>query len=319
MLLQEADRQPHDRRRTGRRPSADSDRRAAAPRARALASATTATSPTSFEVTTLARSGAVGHVATRRFGSGSSSSSGFEFALLYQRACRRGSRVLDCRAGTRRDSRRDAAGAGGGRGRRPRAVQRHQPRHRGAGVSGPRAGERARADARAVSGRRVSRAGEVRLRQRRHRRARPARVCEGRRVFALYPASDALRRAGARGARSCPTTCRRSARCWRRTSRPRSTASGTRGRTSAIASPSSAAARSAVWSPGSPDASPGATSSSSTSTRSAPSIARALGVRFAAPASASDERRRRHSRERLGRRASRSRFDSPRSRRRSSR
>ena len=96
-------------------------------------------------------------------------------------ACRPTPRaLLDRRARPRRDPRR-AAAAARGRGRRgPDAVQRHQPRHRSARVPGRVPAERAPADARAVSGRRVPRAGQVRLRQRRRRRARAARAAAAR-------------------------------------------------------------------------------------------------------------------------------------------
>ena len=57
--------------------------------------------------------------------------------------------------------------------RRVRRLQRHQPGHRGAGVQRTRARERTPADAGAVSGRRISRAREIRIRERRPGRARP--------------------------------------------------------------------------------------------------------------------------------------------------
>ena len=180
VLLQEADRQPHDRREQRAPPSADSDRRAAA-RARGVGERDDRGQADQFRGDG-ARAAAAHRGAATRQAQGSwfrVQRSGFrvrssafrvlssEFAILYQRGFRRSARLLGRRARPRRDSRRDAAGALGGRGRRARAVQRHQPRHRGARVSGPRAGERAPAHARAVSGGRVSRAGEIRLRQRR--------------------------------------------------------------------------------------------------------------------------------------------------------
>ena len=134
-----------------------------------------------------------------------------------------------------------------GRGRRPRAVQRHQPRHRGARVRGrvpPSEYQRMRAP---FQDGEFPGAGEIRLCERRRRRDGGA-DSRGRRVFVPLSAPDALCRAGRRGARAAATTCRRRARCWPRTSRRRSTACGTRGRRSAIASRSSAPARSAVWS-----------------------------------------------------------------------
>ncbi len=77
--------------------------------------------------------------------------------------------------------------------------------------AGSRAGERARADARAVSGRRLSGAREVRLQQRRHRRKRAGRACGPARVLPLS-ASDTLCRARGRAARAA----RRRAACARR-------------------------------------------------------------------------------------------------------
>ena len=63
-------------------------------------------------------------------------------------------------------------------------------------------------DARAVPGRGLPGAGEVRLPQRRRGRARARRTCVGRTVFCLLPAPDGVRRAGGRGDRRARTTCR---------------------------------------------------------------------------------------------------------------
>ena len=177
MLLQEADRQSDDRRKQRRGLQRVGDRRAAAPRApRRRARRRRRGRRASRSARSRAAAHRAAATAVRWF-----MSSGFEFEfrvrVLYQRDCNAGARVLGGRSGPRRDPRRDAARRRRGRGRRPRAVQRHQPRHRGAGVSGPRAGERARTHARAVSGGRVSGAGEVRLRQRRRRRAAARRLC----------------------------------------------------------------------------------------------------------------------------------------------
>ena len=61
-------------------------------------------------------------------------------------------------------------------------------------VSGPRAAERVPAHARAVSGRRFSGAGQVRLRQRRHGSRTVRAISATATCSSLYPASDALRR-----------------------------------------------------------------------------------------------------------------------------
>ncbi len=115
--------------------------------------------------------------------------------------------------------------------------------------------EPVRRDARAVPGGRLPRAGEVRLPQRRRRRATGPRELRGRTVFCLYPHQTAYV-VPAAAVRACRTTCRRRARCWPARWRPRSTRSGTPRRWSATGSPSSARAWSAAaWpgcSPGSP-------------------------------------------------------------------
>ena len=71
--------------------------------------------------------------------------------------------------------------------------------------------------------------------------AGPAEL-RGRTVFSLHPHQSMFNRAGGRGRRPFPTTCRRSARCWPPIWRPRSTRSGTARLVRPIASPSSAAA-----------------------------------------------------------------------------
>ena len=266
-------------------------------------------------VTAHACRGAVGqlasHVATRIVSRAQSS-------IVSGVTVRRSARVLDRRARPRRDPRRAAAAAGRGRGRRARAVQRHQPRHRGAGVQGPRAGQRVPADARAVSGRRVPGAGQIRLRQRRHGRARAARAAGPPRVRALS-ASDPLRRARRRPCTCCPTTCRRSARCSPPTSRRRSTACGTRARMSAIASASSAPARSAASSRGSPARFPGCEVELVDVNPQRATVARRARRPVRAPDAGRRRRRPGHPRQRIGRRVSSWRSASPASKRRSSR
>ena len=140
---------------------------------------------------------------------------------------------------------------------------------------------RIRADARAVSGRRVSGAGEVRLRQRRRGGARARRsgaaaglhaATRTRRATSSRPARCTLlpdgvppRRAvlaanletAINGVWDARRSCRRSAWRW------------------------SAAAPSAAWSPGWRPASPAARSSSSTCARLAPAVAERSASRFA--------------------------------------
>ena len=179
---------------------------------------------------------------------------------------RRGPRLLGGRARTRRDS-PGAARPALPRGRAgPRAVQRHQPRHRGARVPGPRPAQRVRAHARAVPGRETF--------PRRSSTATPASdAVEQRSAQRSGPATCSCcirtRRATScrrRPCTCCPTACRPDARCWPPTSRRRSTAlwdaraahrRSHRGRR-----------RQARWAAswrGSPDASRAARSSSSTS------------------------------------------------------
>ena len=96
-------------------------------------------------------------------------------------------------------------------------------------------GQRIRAHARTVSGRRVSRAGQVRLRQRRHRRARARQAARAGPSSACIPIRPATSCRPLPCIR-CPTACRRRARCSPPTWRRRSTRSGTRRRGSATAS-----------------------------------------------------------------------------------
>ena len=69
---------------------------------------------------------------------------------------------------------------------------------------------------------RLPRAGQVRLPERRCRRARPVGAVGPQRLLPV-PASDQVRRAGHRRRRSCPTTYRRRGRCSPARSRPPST------------------------------------------------------------------------------------------------
>ena len=100
-------------------------------------------------------------------------------------------------------------------------------------------------DAGAVPGRRVSRAGEVRLPQRRRGRRRARRSCSAARCSACTRTRP---RTWCRRARwsSCPTRCRRRGPCWPAPWRPRSTRCGTPRRCSATGSPWSAPAWSAA-------------------------------------------------------------------------
>ena len=88
----------------------------------------------------------------------------------------------------------------------------HQPRHRDAGLPRRRAAEPVRRDARAVPGGRLPGAGEVRLPQRRRRRA-GARAARRPHGLLPAPAPDGLRRPGRRRSRWCPTACRPRGRC----------------------------------------------------------------------------------------------------------
>ena len=152
----------------------------------------------------------------------------------------------------RRRPGRDARGAGGrarsGRGAGAGAVRRDQPRHRAAGPCRPGAGERARAHARAVHGRRVSVPGEVRLCHGRAGRGRPGRAAD-RTVFALHPHQSRLHACRPTPWFPCPATSRRRAPCSPPTWRPRSMRSGTARPARPTASPSSAAAWWGCWSP----------------------------------------------------------------------
>ena len=106
------------------------------------------------------------------------------------------------------------------------ALRRDQPRHRAAGASRPRAGERIRAHARPVHGRRLSVPGEIRLRD-----GRSGRGGTGRTAAASSSRSIRTRASSpCRPRPSCryPTACRRAARCSPPTWRPRSTPCGTR-------------------------------------------------------------------------------------------
>ena len=110
-------------------------------------------------------------------------------------------------------------GAGAG------ALRRHQPRHRAAGPCRPGAGERARAHARALHGRRVSVSGQVRLR---HGRAGRGRAGGPARSARLLPASapERVHASGRGGVSRSRATSRRSAPCSRPIWRPRSTPCG---------------------------------------------------------------------------------------------
>ena len=100
----------------------------------------------------------------------------------------------------------------------------HQPRHRAAGLRRPGAGERIRAHARAVHGRRVPVSGQIRLRDRRRVEAGrpscgPRRCSPCIRIRAVFdvPAEAVVpvagRRAAARARCSPPIWRRRSTRC----------------------------------------------------------------------------------------------------------
>ena len=96
--------------------------------------------------------------------------------------------------------------------------------------------EPVRGDAGAVPGGRLPGAGQVRLPQRRRRRGGPADAASGRTVFCLLPAPDRATSSRPTRSSSCPTTCRRRARCSPAPSRPRSTRCGTPRRWSATGS-----------------------------------------------------------------------------------
>ena len=110
----------------------------------------------------------------------------------------------------------------------------HQPRHRDAGVPRDGAARPVRDDARAVSGRATSRAGQVRLPQCRGGGGGPGRPARAHCLLPL-PASDPLRRAGRRRHPRPAEVPRAREPCWPGPSRPRSTPSGTPRRWSATA------------------------------------------------------------------------------------
>ena len=109
-------------------------------------------------------------------------------ALAYWATATRHGRAAACRAGA----------AGPRRGPGPRALVRHQPRHRGAGRPGAGAAEPARGHAGAVPGGRVPVPGQVRLLQRRRGRGRRGGAARPGGVLPP-PAPDGLCRAGAGG------------------------------------------------------------------------------------------------------------------------
>ncbi len=119
----------------------------------------------------------------------------------------RRARVLAARARRRRDPARARAGPGRGRGPGPHAAHRRQPRHRDAGLPRRRPDGPVRRDAGAVPGGRLPGTGQVRLPQRRRRRAGPARAARPHRLLPV-PAPDVVRRPGRRGDRRARTTCR---------------------------------------------------------------------------------------------------------------
>ena len=135
----------------------------------------------------------------------------------------------------------------------PDALQRYQPRHRVARFRGrvPPSGVVAACARRSRTA--TSRPGQVRLLQRRGRRGGP-RALQGRHVFVLYPHQTRYV-VPAAAAHLLPDDVTAAGPCSPRTSRPPSTACGTRGRTLAIALPSSAPALSAAWWHGWPRAS----------------------------------------------------------------
>src|SRR3954468_11443158 len=97
----------------------------------AAASDATANRPTSLVETALARKGASGSRQTAVLTCVGPS------IILSAHGLRAGAGVLGRGARPRRDSRRTAARTVAGRGRHPRAVQRHQPRNRIARLPGP--------------------------------------------------------------------------------------------------------------------------------------------------------------------------------------
>ena len=97
------------------------------------------------------------------------------------------------------------ADAGAGRGAGARAATARSAAAPSGWSCRPGAGERARAHARAVHGRRVSVSGEVRLCHRRPRRGRSRRAAD-RVVFALHPAPERVHAAG-HARCPCPARC----------------------------------------------------------------------------------------------------------------
>ncbi len=112
------------------------------------------------------------------------------------RAGRR-ARVLAARARLRGDPAGHAARAGAGRRGGAHPAVRRQPRHRDAGVPGRRAAGPVRRDAGAVPGGGLPGAGQVRLPQRRRRRAGTAGAARPHGLLPV-PAPDRLRGAGRR-------------------------------------------------------------------------------------------------------------------------
>ena len=106
--------------------------------------------------------------------------------------------VLDRSQVARRYLRHRSAGARARGHRRRDLVQRHQPRHGGAGVPASRSAEPVFGDALPVSGGRVPGSREVRLQRRRPRRPRTRRAARPHR-FGFASAPDPLRRAGIGG------------------------------------------------------------------------------------------------------------------------
>ena len=154
------------------------------------------------------------------------------------RAGRR-ARVLAARARLRGDPAGHAARAGAGRRGGAHLAVRRQPRHRDAGVPGRCAAGPVRRDAGAVPGGGLPGAGQVRLPQRRRRRAGAAGAARPDGLLPV-PAPDRLRGAGRcrdrRAGGRATRTCR--ARGHRRDRRQRPV--GRRAAASATGSPSSA-------------------------------------------------------------------------------
>ena len=96
---------------------------------------------------------------------------------------------------------------GPGRGAGAHRCVRGQPRHRDAGLPRRGAAEPARRDARAVPGGRLPRAGEVRLPQRRRRRAGPGRRCRAAPSSASTRTRPRTSCPADGGDRRCPTAC----------------------------------------------------------------------------------------------------------------